>query len=106
MKEMVIGRWSELRVRRACHSTAVARWADISETSGEDGTGSGWVGTGSFRMTRLLLSMASAMVSPRAAARSQLVLENQASLWALRSPSTSVSASEVRRGVSESSERE
>ena len=73
--------------------------------SGEDGTGRGWVETGLLRITRLLLSTAATTVSPRAAARSQLVLENQASLWALRSPRTSVSASEESREASESSER-
>ena len=61
---------------------------------------------GSFRTMRLLLSIVVATVSPRAAALSQLVLENQASLWAFRSPSTKVSASVVSRGARVSSERE
>ena len=64
------------------------------------------MGVGSFRTMRLLLSIVVATVSPRAAALSQLVLENQASLWAFRSPSTKVSASVVSRGARVSSERE
>ena len=73
--------------------------------SGEEGTGSGWVGAGLFSTMRELLSIAAATVSPRAAALSQLVLENQASLWAFRSPRTKVSASVWNRGASVSSVR-
>ena len=105
MKETVMGRWSEFRATCTCHSTAVARCAEISDRSGEDGTGSGWVGAGPLSMVRALPSMAAATVSPRAAARSQLVLENQASLWAFRSPRTRVSASEEKRGDKVSSDR-
>ena len=104
-KETVIGRWSEFNRWWTCQSTAVARWAEIKEMSGEEGTGSGWVGTGPLRTTSELQSMVAAIVSPRAAARSQLVLENQASLWALRSPSTNVSASVESKGDRVSSER-
>ena len=77
----------------------------MREMSGEEGVGSGWVGTGPLSATRELQSTVAATVSPRAAARSQLVLENQASLCAFRSPSTSVSASEESKGNKVSSVR-
>ena len=73
--------------------------------SGEEGTGSGWVGEGLFKTISELLSIVAATVSPRAAALSHLVLENQASLWAFRSPRTKVSASVWNRGAKISSER-
>ena len=99
-----MGRWSELRVLWVFHSTAVARWAEIRDRSGEVGTGRGWVGVGWFRRKRSLLFMAAAMVSPRVAARSHCVAENHASLWALKSPTIKVSASEEKKGSRVSSE--
>ena len=44
------------------------------------------VGRSSLRMTIWLLSLESAIELPRAAARSSIVVENHAKLWALKSP--------------------
>ena len=87
------------------YDTAVAKCAEIKEISGEEATGRGWVGEGELRIHRSLVSMTTAIVLPRIAALLQEVWEYQASLWALKSPSMRVSASETRNASRVPSER-
>ena len=100
-----MGRWSELRAVCTLYETAVVRWAEMSDRSGEDATGEGRVGEGVLRKHRSLVSTTAAIVLPRAAALSHEVREYQASLWALKSPRMTVSASERRNASRVSSER-
>ena len=83
----------------------MTRWADISERSGEDATGAGLVGEGVLRKHKSLVSTTAAMVLPRAAALSHVVREYQASSCALKSPSMTVSASEIKKDSRVSSDR-
>jgi len=71
-----------------CQERDVDRWAEQRVRSGEVGCpkeGS-LVGVSWLRRQRGLALMASATASPRAAAVRSPVRENQAGLWALKSP--------------------
>ena len=61
--------------------------------------------TGLFSTVRVVLPIVASMDSPLTAAWSQLYFENLASLWALSSASTIMSASVLSKGASVSSER-
>ena len=72
----------------------MAEWPLIRARSGDEGVpfGSSRVGESSLRRQKGLLSMASAMFTPLAKARSSRDPENQAGWWALKSPMTRNSA--------------
>jgi hypothetical protein len=90
---MCIGRWSELSVVYVRQSSIGAMCAEHKERSGDvlgplEGV---LVGVFSLRRHRLLPFKASISSSPRAAAAWSDVEENQAGLWALKSPVIKVS---------------
>ena len=100
--DMAMGRWSELRrVRVVQVDSSAIEWLTMVR-SGEEGlplVGSR-VGWSSLRIIIIIMlaSMASIMRQPRAAARSSVVVEYQALLWALKSPIMSVVVPRVTGG--------
>ena len=100
---MRMGRWSEFRVVMVDHSRSVTISGVTIERSGDEGfpeEGS-LVGESELSSTRLDAVRESRMVCPRAAARVSLVCENQAGLWALKSPRMRVSSWRHRRESSD-----
>ena len=96
---MKMGRWSEFRVVIVDHSRSVTISGVTIERSGDEGfpeEGS-LVGESELSSTRLDAVRESRMVCPRAAARVSLVCENQAGLWALKSPRMMESSWGLRR---------
>ena len=96
---MRMGRWSELRVVMVDHSRSGTISGVTIVRSGDEGLpkeGS-LVGESELRRTRLKEMRESWMSCPRAAARVSLVCENQAGLWALKSPKIMESSWGLRR---------
>jgi len=90
-----IGRWSEFRVCSVCQVASIVRWAVAMEMSGDEhgpllGTRVGWSW---LRILRLLEFSESVSRVPLAVAWSSSVWENQALLWALKSPTIRISSS-------------
>ena len=84
----MIGRRSDLRVVRVCHSESIDMWEETIVRLGEEGFP--WeerrVWELSLRCTRSEFVMESVTRVPLAAVEVSVVREYQAALWALKSP--------------------
>jgi hypothetical protein len=72
-KVMVMGRWSLFSFKCVDQVQANAKWAEATETSGEEGEPwlGRWVGVSWFKMIRGLASMDSAILSPQESDREE-----------------------------------